>query len=49
MTYNNLDNQLINLLLSDGRASLRSLGEGLDVSVTTVSNHINERHLGHHR
>jgi len=46
MTYNNLDNQLINLLLSDGRASLRSLGEGLDVSVTTVSNHINDLEAG---
>jgi Transcriptional regulators len=46
MTYDNLDNQLINLLLSDGRASLRSLGEGLDVSVTTVSNHINDLEAG---
>ena len=27
-------------MLEDGRASLRSLGEDLDVSVTTVSNHI---------
>jgi len=27
-------------VLEDGRASLRSLGEDLDVSVTTVSNHI---------
>ena len=26
--------------MDDGRASLRSLGEDLDVSVTTVSNHI---------
>jgi len=42
MAYNNLDNQLINALLGDGRASLRSLGEELDVSVTTVSNHIND-------
>jgi len=46
MTYDNLDNQLINLLLNDGRASLRSLGEGLDVSVTTVSNHINDLEAG---
>ena len=42
MTYDNLDSQLINALLGDGRASLRSLGEELDVSVTTVSNHIND-------
>jgi len=42
MTYENLDAQLINALLGDGRASLRSLGETLDVSVTTVSNHIND-------
>jgi len=44
MTYNNLDNQLINLLLMVrySRASLRSPEKGLDVSVTTVSNHIND-------
>ena len=42
MTYNNLDNKLINALLGDGRASLRNLGEELGVSVTTVSNHIND-------
>jgi len=46
MTYDNLDNQLINALLGDGRASLRSLGEELDVSVTTVSNHINDLEAG---
>jgi DNA-binding Lrp family transcriptional regulator len=40
MTYENLDRKLVNALLNDGRASLRSLGEDLDVSVTTVSNHI---------
>jgi len=40
MTYENLDARLINALLSDGRASLRSLAEELDVSVTTVSNHL---------
>jgi len=40
MTYENLDRKLVNALLADGRASLRSLGEDLDVSVTTVSNHI---------
>ena len=42
MTYENLDRRLVNALLSDGRASLRSLGEDLDVSVTTVSNHISD-------
>ena len=42
MTYENLDRKLINSLLGDGRASLRSLGEQLDVSVTTVSNHLND-------
>ena len=46
MTYDNLDNQLINALLGNGRASLRSLREGLDVSVTTVSNHINDLEAG---
>ncbi|MFB6163128.1 MAG: HTH-type transcriptional regulator Lrp [Halococcoides sp.] len=40
MTYENLDEKLINALLGDGRASLRSLAEDLDVSVTTVSNHL---------
>ena len=33
---------MINALLGDGRASLRSLGEDLDVSVTTVSNHLRD-------
>jgi DNA-binding Lrp family transcriptional regulator len=42
MTYENLDAKLINALLGDGRASLRSLGEELDVSVTTVSNHLQD-------
>jgi DNA-binding Lrp family transcriptional regulator len=42
MTYENLDARLVNALLADGRASLRSLGEELDVSVTTVSNHLKE-------
>lgn len=42
MTYENLDAELINALLDDGRASLRSLAEDLDVSVTTISNHLNE-------
>ena len=40
MTYENLDSKLVNALLDDGRASLRSLAEKLDVSVTTVSNHL---------
>lgn len=42
MTYENLDGRLINALLGDGRASLRSLAEQLDVSVTTVSNHLRD-------
>jgi DNA-binding Lrp family transcriptional regulator len=40
MTYENLDTELVNALLGDGRASLRSLANQLDVSVTTVSNHL---------
>ncbi|AFO57893.1 MULTISPECIES: HTH-type transcriptional regulator Lrp [unclassified Natrinema] len=42
MTYENLDAKLVNALLGDGRASLRSLAEELDVSVTTVSNHLSD-------
>ncbi|MFB6174072.1 MAG: HTH-type transcriptional regulator Lrp [Halobacteriales archaeon] len=42
MTYEHLDAKLINALLEDGRASLRSLAEELDVSVTTVSNHLSD-------
>jgi DNA-binding Lrp family transcriptional regulator len=42
MTYENLDARLVNALLGNGRASLRSLGEDLDVSVTTVSNHLRD-------
>jgi DNA-binding Lrp family transcriptional regulator len=42
MTYENLDAKLLNELLGDGRASLRSLAEDLDVSVTTVSNHLSD-------
>jgi DNA-binding Lrp family transcriptional regulator len=42
MTYENLDRELVNSLLGDGRASLRSLAEELDVSVTTVSNHLSD-------
>ena len=42
MTYENLDEKLVNALLGDGRASLRSLAQDLDVSVTTVSNHLSD-------
>jgi len=42
MTYENLDAKLVNALLGNGRASLRSLGDELDVSVTTVSNHLRD-------
>ncbi|WP_433632053.1 HTH-type transcriptional regulator Lrp [Halomicrococcus sp. NG-SE-24] len=42
MTYENIDVELVNSLLGNGRASLRSLAEELDVSVTTVSNHLSE-------
>ena len=42
MTYENLDRKLVNAILGDGRASLRSLAEDLDVSVTTVSNHLSD-------
>jgi DNA-binding Lrp family transcriptional regulator len=46
MTYENLDRKLVNQLLDDGRASLRSLAEELDVSVTTVSNHLSDLENG---
>jgi len=42
ITYENLDRKLVNSLLRNGRASLRSLGEELDMSVTTVSNHLRD-------
>ncbi|ERG88853.1 MAG: transcriptional regulator [halophilic archaeon J07HX5] len=42
MTYEHLDRELVNALLGDGRASLRSLADRLNVSVTTVSNHLAE-------
>ncbi|ELY56127.1 HTH-type transcriptional regulator Lrp [Natronococcus sp. A-GB1] len=42
MTYEHLDTDLVNELLGNGRASLRSLAEELDVSVTTVSNHLSD-------
>ena len=42
MTYEKLDRRVLNEVRGDGRASLRSLGEQLDVSVTTVSNHLRD-------
>ncbi|AGB39980.1 HTH-type transcriptional regulator Lrp [Natronococcus occultus] len=42
MTYEYLNEELVNELLGDGRASLRSLAEELDVSVTTVSNRLSD-------
>lgn len=42
MAYENLDEDLVNELLDNGRASLRSLAEELDVSVTTISNHLSD-------
>jgi DNA-binding Lrp family transcriptional regulator len=42
MTYEHIDTKLVNSLIGNGRASLRSLAEELDVSVTTVSNHLND-------
>lgn len=42
MTYEHLGHELVNLLSADGRASLRSLADELDVSVTTVSNHLDD-------
>lgn len=42
MTYENLDRELVNALLGNGRASLRSLADDLDVSVTTISNHLTD-------
>lgn len=40
MAYDNLDTKLVNSLIENGRKSLRNLGNELDVSVTTVSNHL---------
>lgn len=42
MAYDNLDARLINELIGNGRASMRSLADTLDVSVTTVSNHLGD-------
>jgi DNA-binding Lrp family transcriptional regulator len=40
--YDNIDQRIINVLLTDGRASLRNIADQTDVSVTTVSNHIQD-------
>lgn len=42
MTYEDLDARIINALLGEGRASLRSIADDLDVSVTTVSSHLSD-------
>lgn len=42
MTYEHLNKRLVNGLLEDGRASLRTLAREEDVSVTTVSNHLSQ-------
>ncbi len=42
MSYNDVDIELVNALTKNGRASLRSLADELDVSVTTVSNHLDD-------
>jgi DNA-binding Lrp family transcriptional regulator len=42
VTYEHLDTELVNELIGNGRASLRSLAEELDVSVTTISNHLSD-------
>lgn len=42
MAYENLDQDLVNELLKNGRSSLRNLAEELDVSVTTISNHLSD-------
>lgn len=42
MVYENLNTELVNALIENGRASLRSLAEELDVSVTTISNHLSD-------
>lgn len=42
MVYENLDTELVNALMGNGRASLRSLAEELDVSVTTISKHLSD-------
>lgn len=42
MTYRNLDVRLIRALQEDGRRSLRQLAEVLDVSTSTVRNHLDD-------
>jgi DNA-binding Lrp family transcriptional regulator len=42
MTYDDLDRKLVNALLGDGRATLRGLADELDVSVSTISGHVNQ-------
>lgn len=42
MSYQDLDARIVNALLADGRASLRSIADDLDVSVTTVSTHLSD-------
>ena len=42
MAYEKLNEKLINELLGDGRSSLRSVSDSLGVSVTTISNRIQE-------
>jgi len=42
MAHTNLDEKLINALLENSRESFQSLSDKLDVSVTTVSNHIHD-------
>jgi DNA-binding transcriptional MocR family regulator len=40
--YEDVEATVASVLLGDGRASLRSLAEELDVSVTTASNHLSD-------
>lgn len=42
MSYDDLDERIVNVLLSDGRASLRTIAAEVDVAVTTVANHLEE-------
>lgn len=42
MAYENLDAELLTELQGDGRATLNDLADRLDVSVTTISNHLKE-------
>lgn len=40
--YEDIDQRIINVLLGNGRASLRQIAEETDVSVTTISNHLEQ-------